>query len=106
MRKHSDQFLLRIEDERRSAATEKRGTAKAALIGIRAYVLLTTLEPEVLRIIGEESQRNGTDKLTSRQIDQAIKAGRAKKSNVHDPSAGGGQNPPTLSPIRISDLVD
>jgi hypothetical protein len=33
----------------------------------------------VLRIIGEESQRNGTDTLTSRQIDQGIKATRTPK---------------------------
>jgi hypothetical protein len=35
--------------------------------------------PEVLKIIGEESRRNGTDKLTSRQIDATIKAYRAQK---------------------------
>jgi hypothetical protein len=33
-------------------------------------------EPEVLRLIGEESKRSGTDKLTSRQIDQVIKVAR------------------------------
>jgi hypothetical protein len=31
-------------------------------------------------VLGEESRRKGTDKLTSRQIDQAIKAARAEKS--------------------------
>ena len=36
-------------------------------------------DPEVLRLIGEESQRKGTDKLTSRQIDQVIKAARSQK---------------------------
>lgn len=35
--------------------------------------------PEVLRVIGEESKRKGTDKLTS-QIDQVIKAARFAKS--------------------------
>ena len=39
-----------------------------------------TLEPEVLKAIGEESQRMGTDKLSSRQIDQVIKATRAERS--------------------------
>jgi hypothetical protein len=34
----------------------------------------------MLRIIGEESRKKGTDKLTSRQIDQAIRAARAEKS--------------------------
>jgi hypothetical protein len=35
--------------------------------------------PRVLKIIGEESKRNGTDKLTSRQIDQIIKETRADR---------------------------
>ena len=33
-------------------------------------------EPEVLRVIGEESKRKGTDVLTSKQIDQVIRAAR------------------------------
>ena len=49
------------------------------LISIRDYVRLAAPEPEVLRAIGEESQRKGTDKLTSRQIDQVIRAARASK---------------------------
>jgi|SRR5580658_694757 len=73
------QLLRRVEDERRFAVIEKRGTAKAVLIGSRDYVRLAAPEPEVLRVIGEESQRKGTDKPTSRQIDRVIKAARARK---------------------------
>jgi len=58
---------------------EKRGTPKAVLLGIRDYVKLAAPEPEVLRVIGEESERNGTSTLTSRQIDQIIKACRSQK---------------------------
>jgi predicted transcriptional regulator len=36
-------------------------------------------EPEVLRLIGEESKRSGTNKLTSRRIDQVIKVARQDK---------------------------
>ena len=72
-------LLRRVEDERRSLVIEKRGTPKAVLIGIRDYVRLAAPEPEVLRVIGEESRRKGTDKLTSRQIDQVIKSARAEK---------------------------
>jgi prevent-host-death family protein len=72
-------LLRRVEDEHRSLVIEKRGTPKAVLLSIRDYVRLATPEPEVLRILGEESQRNGTDKLTSRQIDQVIKAARSQK---------------------------
>ena len=72
-------LLNRIEDERRSLIIEKRGTPRAVLMSIRDYVKLAAPEPEVLRIIGEESVKKGTNTLTSRQIDQIIKATRAEK---------------------------
>ena len=72
-------LLNRVEDERRSLIIEKRGTPRAVLIGIRDYVKLAAPEPEVLRILGEESVKKGTSTLTSRQIDQIIKATRAQK---------------------------
>lgn len=72
-------LLRRVENERRSLVIEKRGTPKAVLLSIRDYVRLAAPEPEVLRVIGEESQHNGTDALTSRQIDQVVKATRADK---------------------------
>ena len=72
-------LLRRVEDEHRSLVIEKRGTPKAVLLSIRDYVRLAAPEPEVIRAIGEESKRKGTDKLTSRQMDQAIAAVRAKK---------------------------
>jgi prevent-host-death family protein len=73
------ELLRRVEEQHRSLVIEKRGTPKAVLLSIRDYVRLAAPEPEVLRIIGEESQRKGTDKLSSRQIDQVIKATRAQK---------------------------
>jgi prevent-host-death family protein len=73
------ELLRRVEDERRSIVIEKRGTPKAVLLNIRDYVRRAAPEPEVLRVIGEESQRKGTDKLTNRQIDQVTKAARARK---------------------------
>jgi len=72
-------LLRRVEDERRSLVIEKRGTSKAVLLSIRDYVRLAAPEPDVLRAIGEESRRKGTDKLTSRQIDQVIKSARTEK---------------------------
>jgi hypothetical protein len=41
--------------------------------------LAAVSEPEVLRLIGEDSRRNGTTTLSSRRIDQVIKAVRAQK---------------------------
>jgi prevent-host-death family protein len=72
-------LLRRVEDEHRSLVIEKRGTPKAVLLSIRDYVRLALPEPEVLRILGEESRRKGTDSLTSQQIDQIIKVVRTKK---------------------------
>ena len=73
-------LLRRVEDEHRSFVIEKRGVPRAVLLSIRDCVCLTIPEPEVPKLIGEESQRKGTDKLTSRQIDQAINSTRAEKS--------------------------
>jgi prevent-host-death family protein len=72
-------LLNRVDDERRSLIIEKRGTPRAVLLSIRDYVKLAAPEPEVLRIIGEDSERNGTSGLTSRQIEQLVKATRAQK---------------------------
>ena len=72
-------LLRRVDDERRSLIIEKRGTPKAVLLGIREYVRLAAPEPEVLRLLGEEAERNGTSGLTSRQIDRIIDATRAAK---------------------------
>ena len=72
-------LLRRVENENRSLVIEKRGTPKAVLLSIRDYVRLAAPEPEVLRLVGEESKRKGTDKLTPGQIDRVIKAARAQK---------------------------
>ena len=72
-------LLRRVSDERRSLVIEKRGIPKAVLMSIRDYVRLAAPEPDVLRLIGEESQRKGTNKLTSREIDQVIKTTRAQQ---------------------------
>jgi prevent-host-death family protein len=73
-------LLRRVEDERRSLIIEKRGMPKAVLLSIRDYVNLAAPEPEVLRVLGEESERKETNSLTARQIEQVIKASRADRS--------------------------
>ena len=79
---HASNFgkLLRsVEDERRSLVIEKCGVPKAVLLSVRDYVRLAAPEPDVLRVIGEESQRKGTDKISSRHINKVINAVRAQK---------------------------
>lgn len=73
-------LLQQVEDEGHSVIIEKRGSPRAVLLSIRDYVRLAAPEPEILRTIGVESERKGTSKLTSRQIDQTIKRARAAKS--------------------------
>jgi len=72
-------LLRRVEDERRSLVIEKRGTPRAVLLSVRDYVRLAAPGPEVLRIIGEESEAKRTDKLSSQQIDKIIRKMRAKR---------------------------
>lgn len=71
-------ILQRLESERGSLVIEKRGRPRAVLLSIRDYVKLAAPEPEVLLAIGEQSRRNATSALTSRQIDRIIEASRRK----------------------------
>ena len=73
-------LLRRVEKDRRSLVIEKGGTPKAVLLSIMDYVRLAAPEPEVLRAIGIESKRKGTDALTSREIDRIVKATRTQKT--------------------------
>ena len=72
-------LLRRVAEEQRSLVIEKRGTPKAVLLSIRDYVRLAAPEPEVLRILGEESRRKGTDSMSSAQIDRIIRATCARR---------------------------
>jgi hypothetical protein len=49
------------------------------LVSIQNYVRLAAPEPRVLRAIGEESIQNASNTLSSKRIDQIIKAVRKKK---------------------------
>ena len=75
-------LLRRVEEERRSLVIEKRGMPRAVLLSIRDYMRLAAPEPEVLRVIGEESRRKGTDTLSTRQIDRIIETTRAQKETT------------------------
>jgi prevent-host-death family protein len=79
-RENFGKLLNRVNDERRSLIIERRGIPKAVLLSIRDYVKLAAPEPEVLRRIGEESERNGASRLSSRQIDRIIRTARSQKS--------------------------
>lgn len=78
-RSNLGKLLDTIADEQRSVVIEKRGSPKAVLLSIHDYVKLAAPEPEILRIIGEEAERSGASKLTSRQIDELIRETRVMR---------------------------
>jgi prevent-host-death family protein len=87
-RSNLGKLLDRVEVDQRSLVIEKRGRPRAILLSIGDYLKLAAPEPEILRILGEESKRNGTHKLTSREIDEIVqdfrnngetKSGRKRK---------------------------
>jgi prevent-host-death family protein len=73
-------LLSRVDDQNGSLVIEKRGIPRAVLLSIRDYVKLAAPEPEVLRLLGKESERNSTSALNSREIDKIIKKARLQKS--------------------------
>lgn len=78
-RSNFGKLLRRVEAEQRSLVIEKRGTPRAVLLSIHDYVRLAAPEPEILRVIGAESKRKGTHKLSSREIDRLIQTTRRAK---------------------------
>jgi len=79
-RSNFGKLLRRVEEEGRSLVIEKRGRPRAVLLSVRDYVRLAVPEPEVLRIIGQESKKKGTNRLGAKQIEQIVKAARKSKS--------------------------
>ena len=73
-------YLRRVENEGRSLVIQKRGVPRAVLVSIRDYLRLASPEPEVLRLLGEESKRKGTNKLGSKQIDRIIRTTRSQRA--------------------------
>jgi len=49
-------------------------------LSIQNYVRLAVPEPKVLHAIGEESIQKATHTLSSKHVDQIIKAARKKKA--------------------------
>lgn len=78
-RSNLGKLLNQVEGDGRSLVIEKRGTPRAVLLSLRDYVKLAAPEPEVLRLIGEESERKDTSELGSREIDQVIRKARTQR---------------------------
>ena len=72
VRSQFGRILKRVDEEDRSYVIERRGMPKAIILSIKDYVRLAAPEPEILRVIGEESRRKRTNKLSMRKIDALI----------------------------------
>jgi hypothetical protein len=79
-RQNGEAIRTRSAGKRRSLVVKKRAASSSILLSSRNYVRLDAPVADVLMMIGEESIRNRTDTLSSRQIDRVIKATRTKKS--------------------------
>jgi len=81
-------LLRRVDDESGSLVIEKRGIPRAVLLSIRDYVKLAAPEPEVLRLLGKESERNGTSALNSHEMTKLLgrPAPRSQSANAPSPS--------------------
>lgn len=60
----------------------------AARLNLKAEVKIIAAEPKALPNVGEESKRNGTNRMTSRQIDRVIKEYRVKRNRVSSAAVG------------------
>jgi prevent-host-death family protein len=76
-------ILGEVEREGRSFVVEKRGSPKAVILSVAEYIKLAAPEPEILRVVGEESKRKGMDRLSMRQIDSVIRQARRETRAKH-----------------------
>jgi prevent-host-death family protein len=74
-----DQILRQAVKGHARFVIEKEGKPQVVILGIREYIKMAALGPEILKIIGEESKRKGTNRITLREIDAEIKAYRREK---------------------------
>ncbi|OGE80707.1 MAG: prevent-host-death family protein [Candidatus Doudnabacteria bacterium RIFCSPHIGHO2_12_FULL_48_11] len=73
------QILKQVEKDRRSFVVEKRGSPKAVILSIMDYLKSRAPEPEILRVIGEESKRNKTSRISMKRINAIITEVRRSK---------------------------
>ena len=73
------QILKQVEKDRRSFVVEKRGSPKAVILSIMDYLKSRAPEPEILRVIGEESKRNKTSRISIKRINAIITEVRRSK---------------------------
>jgi prevent-host-death family protein len=76
-------ILLQVDRDRRSFVVEKRGSPKAIILSVADYIRLAAPEPEILKIVGQESKQKGTSRLSMGQIDSIIRESRKDRRRKH-----------------------
>ncbi len=76
-------ILKQVDKDRKSFVVEKRGSPKAIILSVADYIRLAAPEPEILKIVGQDSKQKGTNRLTMRQIDSIIREARKDKRRKH-----------------------
>jgi prevent-host-death family protein len=74
------QILRRVKSSRERFLIGKNGEPQAVVMGIDDYVDIVAPAPDWLKDIWAEAKKNGTDKLTIREIDREIAAVRSAAS--------------------------
>lgn len=66
------QILRRVKENRERFLVDRRGEPQAIVMSFADFLDLVAPAPKALRQIWAKSRRNGTDKLTMREIDAEI----------------------------------
>jgi hypothetical protein len=69
-----DQLIRKANQEETRFIVGKPGEAAGVLVGMEDYIRTFAPEPGVLKVIGRQSQKKSTDKLSMRDIDREIAA--------------------------------
>jgi prevent-host-death family protein len=70
------QILKRVKKNNERFVVDRRGEPQAVIMSIEDYIKTIAPPPAFLERIWAASERNGTNKLTMRQIDAEIAAAR------------------------------
>jgi prevent-host-death family protein len=70
------QIMRRAAENDERFLVDKRGEPAVIIMSVKDYIETIAPTPKILKRIGEESKRKGTDKLSMREIDREIAAAR------------------------------
>ena len=83
------QILRRVKSSKERFLIGKNGEPQAVVMGIDDYIDIVAPAPDWLKDIWAEAKKNGTDKLTMREIDREIAKVRSAASKRATRSSSG-----------------